>query len=63
VHGAGTQATITSACGFCRQTITFDMTVTADGVVSRSATAAALREWDPVATGEDRAVPHFIDRY
>jgi hypothetical protein len=63
VYGIGTEATITSACGFCQQTIEFAMTVTTDGAVSCSATAAALREWDPVATSEDRAVSHFIDRY
>ena len=39
------------------------MTVTTDEAVSQSATAEALCEWDPVATSEDRAVPHFIDRY
>jgi len=63
VHGIGTEATITSPCGFCQQTIEFAITATTDGAVSHSATAAALREWDPVATNEDRAVPHFIDRY
>jgi len=43
--------------------IRFDMKVTEEGAVGYGEQVSRLREWDPVATDEDRSFPHFIDHF
>ncbi len=39
------------------------MKITGEGVLGYGEAVDNLREWDPLATDEDRAFPHFIDHF
>ena len=61
MHGEGTEAALESACAHCGTPIEFSFVVTANGARSESAAAAAMVEWDPIPTADDRAEPHMLD--